>query len=194
MVLSKDLKIAICFGLIVGCLFSFCNLCFASEVERVSVDYISGISFSSTGDSFTSYSGSIMLAYFQVEPGYCYTITSNRTGDDIISCTSENIATVGGSYTYVTRLRPNESFTFNSSQYMYFYFNFRPSSNIAVTRYKLEGISGFIDQLVYSIGTEGLWSTFLACVPLLVIAVLWGLGFFLIVRFIIGIVKARGGI
>lgn len=196
MVLSKDIKFAICFGLIIGALFSFCSLCFASETEIVSFSNVPGTDFSSDRTSIVESSSTTGVAYFQIEPGYRYHIVNNSSTSTKKIAYSSEIPAPGVSIIYLGNLSSNGgSYDFNGSEFGYMYFDyFSSSSQVVATREPLEGMNNFIDNITYSLSFGNLSSVWVVVVPILAISVLFGLGFYFIKRIINKTKRTKGGV
>ena len=118
MVLSKDVKIAICFGLIMGAIISICNMCFAAETLEPTL--VENISFQgATNGHFVSYSGRA-IGYFELLPGYKYTIT-NTSGTRAIGF-SNDIPAINVDYYNRFTIGSGESISFTYSDFQYIYF------------------------------------------------------------------------
>lgn len=81
MVLSKDLKIAICFGLIMGAIISVCNMCLASESENVPINVVNGLYLDNITEGVRQIiEGNRIFGYVEIVPGYQYTFYNGYTG------------------------------------------------------------------------------------------------------------------
>lgn len=189
MVLSKDMKIAICFGLIMGALISICNLCFA--VESIEYSIASGVGIDVTNEVFISSTGS--TGYFEIEPGYRYSIL-NSSGFRRILAFSSQVPNVGDNLHFIQYLENGDVYTFNSSEAKYIYFDMYASGGFSVTREKLEGMTGFVDNLAYDLSYFNLSGVLFFVVPIMSIAILVGLGFYLLKRLLNKIKRAKGGV
>lgn len=193
MALSRDLKFAICFGLIIGALFSFCSMCFADET--VDIDFINDRNISTSGvviEATGRYIGVV-----SIEPGYTYTFSASSLG-------SSKRIFFGDDYSLGTQLYNQQTidvgtdfvFTANSVGYLFFVGVAGSSSaNLGtITRTPIEGMTGTIDNLVYTLSFNNLWGIVGFVVPILGIAILLVLGFYLIKRLINRIKRTKGGV
>lgn len=183
------MKIAICFGLIIGILLSVCNLCFATENVEISV--ISGLGINSTTGVVISSSSSV--GYFEIEPGYVYHVTNGLTSAAKVYGFSDDIIELNDVVFDVSTLGGKQTVDITYSQYQYVYFNFYGASNTTVTRDSLVGMTSFIDNIAYSLSVGNLSSVWVLVVPILAISVLLGLGFYLLKRLLNKIKRAKGG-
>lgn len=201
MVLSKDMKMSICFGLIVGALISFCCLCLAAEVEDVELILIDNLDITSNTGAFVNgvdgyfKAGSASYGYIPIEGGYSYTFTNNGTGtaNNRVIVFSNELPSSGVSWFDLLRLGASQSVTFNSSDFSYVFVDVSNPSLISVTRTKIDDFSGFIDNLAFTLSFGNLNSVWLIVVPILAISVLFGLGFYFIKRIMYKTKRAKGG-
>lgn len=86
------------------------------------------------------------------------------------------------------------SYTFNSNEVTFLYFDFISANGMTVTRTKLTGLSGFVGSIMVALSYINLNNIVANIVPILAISVLVGLGFYFIRRIINKIKKKKGGI
>lgn len=190
MVLSKDLKIAICFGLIMGALISVCNMCFAAENIEYSV--ISGVAVDHASDFFVSSSSN--LGYIEIEPGYLYSVSVSSPSGDRWAAFSDSIAVAGEPCFDRRIIARDSSFSFSYSDYSYLYFNINSNAYVTITREPLQGMTSFVDNMAYSLSIGDLSQVWVLVVPIIAISVLLGLGFYLLKRLLNRIKRAKGGV
>lgn len=187
MVLSKDLKIAICFGLIIGALFSFCSLCFATE--PVDTYLVSDIAIRSNSTEFVSSSGS-SIRYILLQGGYKYSIDIGSQGRFVVL--SKDIPSPGVAYDFLGA--QTGVFEYSAVGDTYLALSYNGSGVLPITREPLEGMSGFIDNIVYILSFDNIGSVWILVVPILAISVLFGLGIYFIKRIMNKIKRAKGGV
>lgn len=190
MVLSKDMKIAICFGLLMGAIISICNLCFAAE--NVSFDIIPNINIDSFSDTFVS--SSYRLGYFEIEPGYQYTISNPAPAGSRWCAFSNELAVVGDTCYDRYLINSDGSISFTYSDMSYVFFNINYTSTVTVIREPLQGMTNFVDNMAYSLSIGDLSQVWVLVVPIIAISVLLGLGFYLLKRLLNRIKRAKGGV
>ena len=190
MVLSKDLKIAICFGLIMGAIISLCNLCLAIENVDVTLLPNAAVNFSEQTIAYSS--GSV--AYCEIEPGFIYHFKNTLNSNTKVICFSDVVPYVGLSvYPYLIDAQSSFDFTYSNYNYLYFDFS-NGSGGFELTREPLQGLTNVVDNLAYSLSVNNLSSVWVLIVPILAISVLVGLGVYLVRRIINKIKKKKGGI
>lgn len=192
MVLSKDVKIAICFGLIMGAIISIFNMCFAVETETLTATTVQSLNMNSSNDHFTS--GSQTIAYYPIEKGYRYTIYNDSTSVNLLCAFSNEVPAVDVSYFNLFQLNKNGSYSFVSNHVGYLYVDIQHNSKISVTREPVEGMNGFVQDISMYLSVNNLSSVLNFVVPILAISVLLGLGFYLIKRLLNRIKRTKGGI
>lgn len=190
MVLSKDLKLAICFGLIMGALLSICNMCFASE--NVEVSFLSNASVNIANQAIVTSTGSV--GYFEIEPGYVYHFKNTLSSNVKVACFS-NVVPYVGLGVEPFEISAQSTFDITYSNYNYLYFDFsNGASGFEVTREPLQGMTNFVDNIAYSLSIGDLSQVWVLVVPIIAISVLLGLGFYLLKRLLNRIKRAKGGV
>lgn len=189
MVLSKDKKIAICFGLIIGVLFNFYSLCFADEVENVDTIQVSGIAISNNSSEFLE-DDSRAIRYILLEKGYQYTFSFGTTAHYVV--VSQDIPDVGVPFSFVATTSGDYVYTAYDDTYIALSYN--GFGAVPVTREPAQGMYGVIGNLAYTLSFSSLWEVVGFIVPILGIAILLALGFYLIKRIINKIKHKRGGV
>lgn len=192
MVCSKDMKKAIAFGLILGAILSLCNLCFASE----DVSFSGTISNANLGTS-TIDSGSFTIYYLNIEPGFLYHVSVS--GDPGVYAFG-NYNTIGSETAGRLFANKGTSFDFTYSDYKYAFFLNRSTGSaagyiptVSITREPLQGLTGFVDNMAFSLSLGDLTNVFTIVVPIIAISVLFGLGWFLIRKILNKTKRAKGG-
>ena len=163
-----------------GALISICNMCFAAEdVELVQ---LSGMKITDSGHVDSSSS-------------YVYTFENNISTGRTIGFSNE-IVSVGYQFDSFNFVNGNGSYTFNGGSIGYVYFNCSISNlqYIKVTRQPLVGMTGFVDNLAYDLSYANLSGVIFFVVPIMSIAILFGLGFYLLKRLLNRIKRAKGGV
>ena len=183
------MKIAICFGLIIGAIISICNMCFAAnQVEYLTAD---NLAIRPSTSSIVEYSGAT-LYYIELEPGYQYTITN--ISNSLNAFGFFDSLEVGSSVS-VHELPKGSSYSFNgSSAFLYVGNSSGPVSNFSITREELQGMTSFVDNLAYDLSYANLSGVLFFVVPIMSIAILVGLGFYLLKRLLNRIKRAKGGV
>ena len=191
MVLSKDMKIAICFGLICGAIISICNLCFAAEREEITPQVLNNARVGS--DGVISATDSYQLDFAEIEPGYIYYIVNTSSGSKRVGLCND--ISIGSQVSSLVNLAKDEEFSFNGSVgYIYCCGTDSSSDSVKFYRVKLEGLPSFVDNIAYSLSYVNLNNIVANVVPILAIGVLLALGFYLLKRLLNRIKRAKGGV
>lgn len=193
MVLSKDMKIAICFGLIIGCFFSFCGLCFGAENIDVELDVLTSANVNSSTSTIVASADTSNVYYFKALPGYKYILSSSAYTFNIRS--TDETPVIGSYAPLVTSVSAGGSYEFYGDGITYILTATNPDriKYLNVTMSDV-GLIGFVDNLAYTLSFSNLWGIVGNIVPILGITILFVLGIYLLYRLINRIKRKKGGI
>lgn len=188
-----EIRIVACMFLIVTIINLLTLSVFCSEIEDVNVNVLNGLNISSSRNYFDA--SSYSLGYFQLEPGYIYHIVFNTggpaTGDRHLAI-SENAPALNGTYNYLGTLSLGNTYDYiaNDNEYLYFSY-FQQNDAVSVTREKIQGYNGAVEDLVNNVGVNQIWGVFENGISFVGVVVLVAFGLFLVVLAIRKISKGK---
>lgn len=193
MKLDKYDRMFIAFMFIIVTVVSICNTVRASETEDVEFTTVTGMAFDSNTNHFVTGISGRTTGYFQLEKGYVYYIHNNSTDTEQYTflATSNELPANNVPLTNIGRIYGGETYSYLATDTGYLYFAFSNSYQMSVTREKVEGQEGAINELVENVGVSQLWGVFESGIDFVGVIVLCAFGFFLVFLLIKKITKGK---
>ena len=184
---SKNFRKIIIFifiGLALFLLFS--NNVFATENENVDMTTVNGLAINKNYNYFSEGSG---VGYIKMEPGYTYTITNNSQSLKNVA-KSVDIPSLYGEYQLLAVLEVGDTYSCVSDG-DYLYLDGYGAVGLLVTRTPMDSFSATTNKLVNEFSPTKLWGQVGFAIPLIGVAVLFGLGFFIVSKVTKGESKSK---
>lgn len=188
-----EVKVLAIIMLMVTFIYTFTNFGFCSDIEQVDTNVINGLFINNNGNYFTSRSDA-HLVYFVGESGYIYHIKNLNNGSSIRFVSSNEVPAVNVTYDWISFIEPQTTYDYipNSNSSLYLDVSSSDTgSNVLVTREKIPGYSGVVDDLVDNVGVNQIWSVFENGTSFIGVVVLVAFGLFLVVLAIKKISKGK---
>lgn len=187
--LKNKLLILLCVFIVLFPFWCIRGLC--ADAEEVTFSTVSNLIILNNTNAFTT-NTSNSVGYFQLEKGYKYTITNNSSNFRALAISSD-IPVLNGTYTYLYTLPSEDSYNYVATNNDYLYFDFSNSTNVVITREKLDSMNSAVGDLVSNVGTNQIWQVFESAIPYISAVAIFVFGFVIITYLYLKLSNGKGG-
>lgn len=176
---------------LVMCFPLYCH----ADFEDVEYQIVNGIFASINSNHFTSNSNAY-LGVVNIEKGYVYNFSKLTGSNDIVIVSTSSQPKINDTYEVLTSLSTGNNYSYLAQNDGTLYLSFNTTSNgssVSVTREKVPGIDGAINDLVDNVGVNSFWNIFDISINYIVVVVLVAFGIFIIFKLIRRLSKGKSG-